>query len=247
MDKATVKVFASTCSDKLTSSPGDDFISLDLDSNGGGDTIVDGRTYLVHENPDISGSITCMQIFDADELFVRCDDVPVPISTLPTAALAVKEDCFAYRGAGISMRLPEVADASENSEYFSYEEIQRLANTAFDFEAHDSPLHEPQTNPCSIRSESTGLVGNGDPHQNYCYTQISENIACGTAPSCSFGYQKTKSFIIGWSTSSAYAPWIFGGLAVAKSWSTGNSYTCSGAPTTRWCVSGTTRRTQRTR
>jgi hypothetical protein len=53
-----------------------------------------------------------MCIFDAEEMLIRCDNVPVPLSTLPPTALSVKEDCFADEGARILMRYQNVADAS---------------------------------------------------------------------------------------------------------------------------------------
>ncbi|KAL2842474.1 hypothetical protein BJX68DRAFT_270652 [Aspergillus pseudodeflectus] len=147
-----------------------------------------------------------MCIFDAEEMLIRCDDVPVPLSALPPTALGVKEDCSADGGTGISMRHQNVADAL----------LPRFPST--------SPLRKYRA---PIWSDSTRLVGNGDPHQNYRYAQISQNIACGTAPSFSVGYQKTKSFTTGWPASSANVSWISGGLAVTKTWSSGNSYPCT--------------------
>jgi hypothetical protein len=58
---------------------------------------------------------------------------------------------------------------------------------------------------------------------------------CGNAPSCTVGYQESKSHTIGWSASAGVA-WINGGFAVQQSWSTGNSYECQGSKGQTVCI-----------
>lgn len=102
--------------------------------------------------------------------------------------------------------------------------------------------------------QSTVAVGDGDPHQNYYHLQISvsgsvlnsvinsqtnflqEVINCGSAASCSVGYVQSESFTIGFSTSATIYEWLSLGFDVSKSWTTGNTYTCTGEEGDDVCI-----------
>lgn len=57
-DKATSELLAS--SDSNTLSTGAFTVSADLDKNtGAGNLIIGGKTYIIHEDPVVSGGITC--------------------------------------------------------------------------------------------------------------------------------------------------------------------------------------------
>lgn len=79
------------------------------------------------------------------------------------------------------------------------------------------------------------LVGNGDPHQNYFHKQVTENINCGSAASCSVS--KLTSYTISYSVNAGGAVgFITGGFAVSESWTSGESYSCTGTPGEDLCV-----------
>ncbi|KAH6962674.1 hypothetical protein BKA56DRAFT_698738 [Ilyonectria sp. MPI-CAGE-AT-0026] len=84
--------------------------------------------------------------------------------------------------------------------------------------------------------QTTVAVGDGDPHQNYYHLQISGVINCGSAASCSVGYLQSESFTIGFSTSATIYEWLSLGFDVSKSWTTRNTYTCTGEEGDDVCV-----------
>lgn len=53
---------------------------------------------------------------------------------------------------------------------------------------------------------------------------------CKGASQCNVGHEQSKSFSIGFEATAA-VPWFSGGFAVQKSWTTGNTYQCTG---TKW-------------
>ncbi|GFF54633.1 hypothetical protein IFM61392_00874 [Aspergillus lentulus] len=59
-------------------------------------------------------------------------------------------------------------------------------------------------------------VGDGNPGQNYGRKQLSENMNCRSAQSCSVGSQQSKSYTIGWTASASAAGWIPGGFSVTE-------------------------------
>jgi hypothetical protein len=75
------------------------------------------------------------------------------------------------------------------------------------------------TNACVV-SHTSYLAGNGNPHQNYVYTQKGDTFACpGTSSTQSF------SVTVGWSVSGGIsAPWISGGFSVSQSKTEGYSF-----------------------
>ncbi|CAG7564520.1 unnamed protein product [Fusarium equiseti] len=75
-----------------------------------------------------------------------------------------------------------------------------------------------------------------DPHQNYLHKQLSEVVNCGSAPSCSVGNTQSVSYTIGWTANLTPVSWISGGFSVSESWSTGNTYCCTGSTGEDVCV-----------
>ncbi|CZR64860.1 uncharacterized protein PAC_14759 [Phialocephala subalpina] len=82
----------------------------------------------------------------------------------------------------------------------------------------------------------TTIIGDGNPHQNYLLKQLSENIDCATAPSCSVCQKESMSYTIGWSSSATADEWLTCGFDVSVSWTTGNTYSCTGNSGDTVCV-----------
>jgi hypothetical protein len=100
-------------------------------------------------------------------------------------------------------------------------------------------LFQHSTPPASRRhpnsaKKNTARVGDGNPHQNYFYIQVSETNTCSGGSDCSVAH--TTSETIGWTASMGGAQWISGGFAVSESWTIGNSYSCSAHPGETVCV-----------
>lgn len=65
---------------------------------------------------------------------------------------------------------------------------------------------------------------------------LQEVVNCGTAQSCSVGNSQSISYTIGWTATLTPVSWISGGFSVSESWSTGNTYTCTGSAGEDVCV-----------
>lgn len=63
------------------------------------------------------------------------------------------------------------------------------------------------------------LVGDGSPHQNYLYRQVSENCD-GCVPA------QMKSTTFSWSADGGFSQFFSGGFSVSESETTGESHTC---------------------
>ncbi|KAH7263798.1 hypothetical protein BKA59DRAFT_490108 [Fusarium tricinctum] len=202
-------LIAETCGSILHARDTIDF--SDVNEAGFGNFTVGDASYLVHSKADWSGGPECSRVFNPGYALVQCSGVDWDPKDLVESD-ATK--CF---------------EGSQTNG-----ELQSLQKRS---EPQDSELEARQFQ-CSSWITRTDLVGNGDPHQNYFHKQLSETINCGNAQSCSVGQSQTESFSIGFTLSAGGGGdnWISGGFSVTKSWTTGNSYTCSGGPGETICI-----------
>ena len=166
-DKETSQVLGHTCSDTLNSGAFANFpIIADIDQNGVGNITVGTKTYRVHENPEISGGITCNRIYNDVESITTCN-IPVPASlALTSVENADRPDCFKTATLPSLQSIPLLISSATIP---APTEIGSL--TAREVE---QSLEERQT--CGIWSSYTALDGDGNPHQNYYNTQLSVRI-----------------------------------------------------------------------
>ncbi|KAJ5601795.1 hypothetical protein N7510_011329 [Penicillium lagena] len=61
-------------------------------------------------------------------------------------------------------------------------------------------------------------------------------MGCGAAPSCTVGETESVSYTIGFSATATVDEWLTGGFDVSVSWTTGNTYSCTGASGDTVCV-----------
>ncbi|RBA17472.1 hypothetical protein FPRO05_02196 [Fusarium proliferatum] len=208
------KVIAEACGSIIHAKYPIDF--SDIDDTGSGNFTVGDASYLVHSLPEWSGGPACSRIFNPQYTLVQCSNVTWD----STDVVKDKADaCF--------------SDSTTDGE------LQSLQRRSLSHEMHSpgAELEKRQTF-CSGWFTRTRLVGDGDPHQNYYHKQLSENIDCANAASCSVGQTDSVSYTIGW-TASAGGPsgnWISGGFSVSESWTTGNSYTCNGGKGETICI-----------
>ncbi|KAF5011964.1 hypothetical protein FDECE_1970 [Fusarium decemcellulare] len=208
-------VIAETCGSIIHAKNAIDF--SDLDENGRGNFTVGDSRYLVHSKPEHSGGPQCSKVFNPEYALVQCSGVSWEAKDVVESKAT---ECFQSEGTHGAMK-----------------SIQRRTQ-GHEMHARSAELEERQYQ-CSGWTTSTTLVGNGDPHQNYYHKQLSETISCSNAVSCSVGQTETTSFSIGFSVSLGDGPkggWISGGFDVSKSWSTGNTYTCTGGPGETVCI-----------
>ncbi|KAF5249676.1 hypothetical protein FANTH_4984 [Fusarium anthophilum] len=206
------KVIAETCGSIIHAKYPIDF--SDVDDTGSGNFTVGDASYLVHSLPEWSGGPVCSRIFNPQYTLVQCSNVTWDSTDV------VKDKangCF--------------SDSSTDGE------LQSLQRRSLSHEMHSrgAELEKRQT-ACAGWFTRTVLVGDGDPHQNYFHKQLSENINCASAASCSVGQSDSTSFTIGWTANSAGPSWISGGFSVSESWTTGNSYTCNAGKGETVCI-----------
>ncbi|RYP57212.1 hypothetical protein DL770_010717 [Monosporascus sp. CRB-9-2] len=228
LDKETFQVLAKSCSNTLKSGAFATLpISAELDNTGAGTLSIGSVKYNVHENADVSGGITCGRIYDDAEIFVSCD------ATLPTSLelnpLDKRDEppCFANNTP--TLQSHEIAMMEGASAPLALTKVSPTNAEAL-------AALEKRQGACGAWSATTWLIGDGNPHQNYWHQQLSENMQCGAAPTCSVGEQQSTSFTVGFTATVNPAAWISGGFSVSQSWNTGNSYTCGGNSGDTVCV-----------
>ncbi|RBR26133.1 uncharacterized protein FIESC28_01161 [Fusarium coffeatum] len=202
-------LLAQSCSSFLS----DETTSIDfsdVDENGFGNFTVGHKHYLVHSKAEYSGGPICIKKFNHEATVVECSGV----NWEPSPKVKIDHNCHSKEHETVFRFLN-----SKNSKSFAKRE--------------PSPINDPP--PCSVLT-MTSLVGDGDPHQNYFHKQLSEVVSCGSAPSCSVGNTQSVSYTIGWTASLTPVSWISGGFSVSESWSTGNTYSCTGSTGEDVCV-----------
>jgi len=222
-------ILGQSCSDGLNSgnfasSP----LKLDVDENGFGNLTYGDKEYAVLMSAEHSGGIECTKMYSPDEAHVDCV-VPYSGSTADVLPMTAVQTCLPSTeekpASNLLGKRIHQRGFNEPSERDG-EGMSAVAPNVFD---------KRQQSCYSYRSSF--MVGDGNPHQNFYDKQISENINCGAAPSCTAGHSVSKSYNIGFSTSATLDAWLSGGFAVGKSWTTGNSYSCTGGRGDTVCVS----------
>ena len=92
-----------------------------------------------------------------------------------------------------------------------------------------NPIEISERESCRVTSgDDTNLVGDGNPHQNWIYKQVSETTDCTGNPSSSTSITDTQTVDYSLSANVAIG-WFTGGFAVSESFSTGstNSFGCA--------------------
>ncbi|OBT64832.1 hypothetical protein VE03_06403 [Pseudogymnoascus sp. 23342-1-I1] len=226
VDKESSEVLGYACSNKIDSGAFAKFpVSADINEYGAGTITLGTKTYKVHEDPSVSGGVSCTKMYDEQEIYVTCSaTVPASLKLAPLSARDT-EECFTTDSSPILKSI-----ASSMAAKITTPSTPKRS-------AEESPRSlEERQGACGTWSSYTALVGDGDPHQNYYLNQLSENIQCGSSPSCAVGHEESKSYTIGFSVSASIDSWIGGGFDVSKSWTTGNEYTCYGAEGDTVCV-----------
>ncbi|PVH86353.1 hypothetical protein DL98DRAFT_567755 [Cadophora sp. DSE1049] len=226
-DSAT-NVLGQSCSTILRSGPFVDFqISTRLDENGAGNVTLGANTYLVHELTEYSGGITCTRMYNDLDSFVRCS-IEVP-ETLRLAPLSEKSlvECFARGTVDMERTSHIFASQLEGSDDYSVNSVAvdllpEVGNTNTTVWNTTEKRAD-----CNAWTKGVVRIGNGDPHQNYLNTQISENIFCGAADQCSVGRENSRSYGVSYSWGGNFGGWGSGGFAVDQSTTTGNTYSCT--------------------
>lgn len=166
VDKESSEVLGYACSEKLDSGVFAKFpVSADINEYGAGTITLGSTTYKVHEDPSVSGGVSCTKMYDAQEIFVTCSaTVPASLQLAPISARD-KKDCFQ---SGSSPFLKTIASSMSAG-------ISTTNITERSVEESPRSLEERQ-GACGIWSSYTRLKGDGDPHQNYFLKQLSVSL-----------------------------------------------------------------------
>ncbi|KAF2818344.1 hypothetical protein CC86DRAFT_433620 [Ophiobolus disseminans] len=196
-----------------------------VDEHGAGSFTIGDKTFAVASQSQ--DGVSCTRMYNGVVAVVECSNVKldVPVDS------PVSADCF--------------TDAGAKSDFLALKSRSLLGtDTDTDTDTPPAPSTPISSPSPSFRlrgrqqchdERSTVKVGDGNPHQNYFNTQLSEVISCQNAPSCAVGFEKTKSYTVGF-TMAGTGSWISAGFEVQQSWSTGNQYTCYGAKGDNLCI-----------
>ncbi|KAK4128848.1 hypothetical protein N657DRAFT_639356 [Parathielavia appendiculata] len=207
--------------------------NVDRDGNGAGNLNIGPNSYLIHEDPEFSGGISCARLHSNTEMIVTCAvTLPASVHLEP-----VDQD---------QKNLPSCFPTSTFSLAGIFEALERdaldrppAANITTDglLPPHGASAGlDKRQGPCAIWTPGTRRVGDGNPHQNPFNIQLSENMQCDAQRTCAIQYGEYRSFTVGFSASAQLTQWISGGFAVEQSVQTGNKYTCDGNPGDFFCV-----------
>jgi hypothetical protein len=166
VSKKTSQVLGYACSNTLNSGAFADLpITATLDRNGAGSLSVGDKTYAIHEDPKISGGITCARIYNEAESFTICS-MQVPAS-LPFTPINDGEmgKCFN------SGEIPSLQRAYNS--VVAQNEGHAMTNVTQ--KESPSPRKRDPYGICE-NYQTTWMVGDGNPHQNYLDTQLSVSI-----------------------------------------------------------------------
>ncbi|KAF1830286.1 hypothetical protein BDW02DRAFT_609111 [Decorospora gaudefroyi] len=210
------QLIAQSCSSVVDGPSKVDFSTVD--EHGFGNFSIDGTSYFSHQLPEYSGGPVCTKKFNDVAAVLDCQGLSWNAPEDPV----VETDCH----------------GSEESKKWISHMTARNAMPGMEANevAGNLPIEKRNPQIVCTTSDNTVKVGDGFPHQNYHKQQISENIYCGSSPSCSVGHEQSTSFTVGWTASASANGWIDAGFEVQESWSSGNQYTCYGSAGDELCI-----------
>ncbi|KAI5365104.1 hypothetical protein Slin14017_G049940 [Septoria linicola] len=88
-------------------------------------------------------------------------------------------------------------------------------------------------NPPTFRQE---LVGDGSPHQNYQYKQLTDPLDCDPERGCEIAATEVEGTSFGWSAGASVDGWISGGFEVSEYTESGQVANCYGEAGDTICV-----------
>lgn len=164
LDPSTGRILGHSCTNTLSSG---NFAQLpilaDLDENGDGHLVVGATKYLVHENPEYSGGISCGTMHSDMDMFMSC---LVPVSSfLEPEALDANQirSCFSHAdGLGLKMAAESFMLGTGQTKHTEHTEN----TTAAILEARNEDVA------CSPTSDYTIRANNPDPYQWYLHKQL---------------------------------------------------------------------------
>ncbi|ODA79745.1 hypothetical protein RJ55_05339 [Drechmeria coniospora] len=252
LEAATKKVIASSCSRSLSGGSFEGHpISANFDQHGQGNITIGAKTYTIHEDPKISGGMTCDRMYTSQELYITCD-VSVPSDVAAGHKLNRRDtNCLklAKRNGNGVPGLADIAAGHMNG-VRNVQLGKRAGPRETEMQAHNASRDATSAAAragaktldariipgCSAWELTTDKIGNGDPHQNYNAKQLSRKISCFGAKSCSVSENQSKSYTLTWSASSDVVKWISAGFSVSETWTTGSAHTCGGGRGDTVCI-----------
>jgi len=143
-------------------------ISFKVGENASGSLTIGTQIYTIHENPEISGGISCNSIDSLSEAIVTCAViVPSSLQLLPMNKENLPE-CFLdgtlelqsiLAGFETDAAVPEAFYTARNTSEPEFKEVETRGLS--------------QRGPCDFETHTTIRVGDGNPHQNPMNVQLS--------------------------------------------------------------------------
>lgn len=163
-DLKTSQLLGHACSTTLNSGAFANLpISADLDHMGAGKITLGSKTYQVHEDPEISGGVTCSRVYSDAQTYTACT-VILPES-LDLAPVSKTDGCFTKGASPVFENTIGLITTAQSTPLHPLENVT-IANRGL----------EERQGACGTWSSYTAPVGNGNPHQNYYNTQLSVSI-----------------------------------------------------------------------
>jgi hypothetical protein len=167
-DKSSI--IGHSCSTKLyTGSFGANAVSFIVDENGLGNVTIGAQSFIVHENPEISGGISCNRIHSPLESIVTCA-ITVPAS-LQVRSLNRRDlpECFSQGPIALEGVLASLeTNVTVPETLYSVSDTSRL-----EFEDLETSNKLDERDPCDFETHNTIRIGDGNPHQNPLNVQLS--------------------------------------------------------------------------
>lgn len=166
VDKESSEVLGYSCSNKIDSGAFAKFpVSADINEYGSGTITLGTTTYKVHEDPNVSGGVSCTKMYDEQEIFVTCAaTVPASLQLAPLNARD-KTDCFENGNSPILQSIANSMSAQITTPSINERSVEEAPRSL-----------EERQGACGTWSSYTALEGNGDPHQNYFLKQLSVSL-----------------------------------------------------------------------
>ncbi|KAK0640732.1 hypothetical protein B0T16DRAFT_495584 [Cercophora newfieldiana] len=231
-NKDRTTLFGHSCSTSLNTFQ-DNPISFEVDQDGAGNLTIGSANFLVHEDANISGGVSCNRMYSPSESVVVCAihvSQEVPLAQVSKRGLA---ECFSNS----VHRLGQVIGGLKSGPTWAGGALPQEAPLAeYNASAHldTIPLRKRQ-GACGVWNGITYRVGDGNPHQNPMNVQLSFPMHCERGE-CWAGHSESSSYGVSWSAGATAFQWINAGFAVEQSIQTGSDYNCKGNPGEVVCV-----------
>ena len=188
-NQAKSERFAQSCSDTLTTGPFEKTpLTFDVNEHGNGNITIGDKTYVIHDNPDLSGGIVCSSIVSEFETLINCEAPVAESFKLRSLNKRTLKDCFPEGPLELASVMHKLENTPKGAPLSSPEALAaiqvRQTNTT-----EDNTTHDKRQGSCGFWSSTMIRVGDGNPHQNPLNIQVSVSLLSCTSLTPATPYQ----------------------------------------------------------